>query len=661
MAKKTKKKPGKGKKRAREEEDDDEEETPPVYLAHEHRDLNVLGHIHELRLDPVTDTAVTAMYSDMMGYKAAERTARTAVGYRPGGFLDGRIYGPGLQGVSGWIRRILAYKYYHDVDMKNAGPTILCQIAKKELGECPAILEEYARDRSSVFARVRAHGMPNSTDEVLKNLFLISMYGGKYTNSPHATGANQVLAYFEKQVRRTVRKLRLVGTFKEIDGSVTEAKKKNSTINETGQFLSRVVQQNERSALLAMADYFTSNGRVVGTLIHDGLLLERIHEGSADSLSHDLLRGAENAILSATSLVIELAEKPLVPTEADWVLYNGPKVTNKIAGPFNQQIELMVQHASTLQLVRSDGYVWSLHARVKGVFEVGDADVSFVNNVLGAHPVFRGADMKDLTAWFNMNEHPRFPLMTPDKFGHSIAFQNGYLDLETLEWNADKSPPLATKHFFDRFIDDELLCASTPLWDSLLESQLGGRSRCILCDDQAKFHQDGSAYCRAHAQEGSEHLPLTQCDMLEVLIGRLFYPVGKYDQWQVMPFLKGDANTGKSTIIDVVTKMFPIGTAGAITSNTEKTYGLEALENKRIITIPDLPAGFGKIISQGDFQSMLSGESVSVARKYKTAIANKPWTVPMIGAGNFLMDYKDSSGSLSRRLVVFPFLNLVPD
>ena len=151
------------------------------------------------------------------------------------------------------------------------------------------------------------------------------------------------------------------------------------------------------------------------------------------------------------------------------------------------------------------------------------------------------------------------------------------------------------------------------------------------------------------------------CDMLEVLIGRLFYPVGKYDQWQVMPFLKGDANTGKSTVIKLVSKMFPAGSVGSITANLESGFGLESLFMKRLVTITDLPENFAKVLKQSDFQSILSGETVSIARKNKTAVNELEWKVPVIGAGNYLPDYKDASGSISRRLAVFMFVNLVPD
>ena len=115
----------------------------------------------------------------------------------------------------------------------------------------------------------------------------------------------------------------------------------------------------------------------------------------------------------------------------------------------------------------------------------------------------------------------------------------------------------------------------------------------------------------------------------------------------------------KGTVCDLVKRMFPSGSVGVITATQEEKFGLEALYQKRLVMIPDLPKKFSKIVSQSDFQSMVTGEGVSVARKNKTAVSDQDWTVPMIGAGNYLPDYNDNSGSISRRMVVFLFSVLI--
>ena len=79
--------------------------------------------------------------------------------------------------------------------------------------------------------------------------------------------------------------------------------------------------------------------------------------------------------------------------------------------------------------------------------------------------------------------------------------------------------------------------APTPLWDNLLEKQLGKRSKCSGCGTVTMFTHDEALYCADCKEDGEtvgESSPLMMCDMLEVLLGRLFYPIGKYDNWQVI-------------------------------------------------------------------------------------------------------------------------------
>jgi len=39
------------------------------------------------------------------------------------------------------------------------------------------------------------------------------------------------------------------------------------------------------------------------------------------------------------------------------------------------------------------------------------------------------------------------------------------------------------------------------------------------------------------------------------MFGRLFFPVGKYDDWQVGIYLYGKTGTGKSKIVNLISKV----------------------------------------------------------------------------------------------------------
>ncbi len=149
-----------------------------------------------------------------------------------------------------------------------------------------------------------------------------------------------------------------------------------------------------------------------------------------------------------------------------------------------------------------------------------------------------------------------------------------------------------------------------------------------------------------------------QCS-LEVQLGRLFYPIGCHDNWEVMIFAKGDAGTGKSTLCDFVKSMFPSGTIGVISATHEATFGLDSLSSKRLIMVPDMPENFDKLLDRSLWQSMVSGDQVSASRKFKRTPYTSKWQVPMIMASNYWLPYTDIAGSVSRRVLGYVFENHV--
>ena len=60
-----------------------------------------------------------------------------------------------------------------------------------------------------------------------------------------------------------------------------------------------------------------------------------------------------------------------------------------------------------------------------------------------------------------------------------------------------------------------------------------------------------------------------------VLLGRLIYELNEMDSWQVIPFLKGMASSGKSTVLLKVAKnLFEAIDVGVLSNNVEKKFGL---------------------------------------------------------------------------------------
>ena len=76
------------------------------------------------------------------------------------------------------------------------------------------------------------------------------------------------------------------------------------------------------------------------------------------------------------------------------------------------------------------------------------------------------------------------------------------------------------------------------------------------------------------------------CNWAYVMGGRLCYDIGELDSWQIIPFFKGIARSGKSTLITKVFKKFYEGEdVGVLANNIEKKFGLSAIKDLSLIHI----------------------------------------------------------------------------
>lgn len=149
------------------------------------------------------------------------------------------------------------------------------------------------------------------------------------------------------------------------------------------------------------------------------------------------------------------------------------------------------------------------------------------------------------------------------------------------------------------------------------------------------------------------------CRWMYIFIGRLLYDVGELDCWQVIPFFKGIAGSGKSTLIcKVVKKFYDADDVRVLSNNSEKKFGLWSIYDGFIFISPEIKGDI--CLEQAEFQSIVSGEDLSIARKNEKALSLQ-WKTPGILGGNEMPGWKDNSGSIIRRLVTFQFLKKVKD
>lgn len=91
----------------------------------------------------------------------------------------GRCHAKGalsLQMLPRPIRHIIASEFYYDIDMVNAGPTILSYLCKKHSISCPA-LDEYINNRDALMNEIVAEN-PGLNKEAVKTLIIATLNGG---------------------------------------------------------------------------------------------------------------------------------------------------------------------------------------------------------------------------------------------------------------------------------------------------------------------------------------------------------------------------------------------------------------------------------------------------------------------------------------------------
>jgi hypothetical protein len=142
------------------------------------------------------------------------------------------------------------------------------------------------------------------------------------------------------------------------------------------------------------------------------------------------------------------------------------------------------------------------------------------------------------------------------------------------------------------------------------------------------------------------------------MLGRMFFPLGTFDEWQVMPYLVGEAGTGKSLVLQVMMKLHREGAVAVAGSKREEKFGLANLADAELVVGMDMPQALSAALPQEMLQSMVSGEQMEVPRKNEKALQVE-WKAPVALASNHMPDYVNTGNNVGRRLAVFKFENVV--
>jgi hypothetical protein len=218
-----------------------------------------------------------------------------------------------------------------------------------------------------------------------------------------------------------------------------------------------------------------------------------------------------------------------------------------------------------------------------------------------------------------------------DKDRSLFSFRNGIFDARSgsFEKHGTRSDEkLSSSQFFDVDIDPGTLSMDpmqihTPSFDKILVDQ--------GMDNQARF-------------------------WLHALCGRMLHNVGSMDDWQVCLYIRGVAGSGKSTILKVLAMFYESDSVGYLMSDGQPIFSDQHLYDKFMNLAMDVDKKTSFNVTR--FNSMVSGEHVSVNRKHKTAL-NIKWSAPLAMASNAQPPWVDVAGNLVRRFVIYLFDNPV--
>lgn len=230
------------------------------------------------------------------------------------------------------------------------------------------------------------------------------------------------------------------------------------------------------------------------------------------------------------------------------------------------------------------------------------------------------------------------------KMRHMFSFEDGILDAKAGKFHPYEDCGL---------IDSSMACANffKIYYDSNVE-----REKLATYYRTKKFMDIPTPSLDRYL--GAQDLSKDVQKIFFALIGRSFLDVGTNDDFQVIPWLKGAAGTGKSTMLDFLKHTYQAADVAVISTDTEITFGLQSKYDKFLFIAPEVKTNFK--LPSSHFQSMVSGEAMEVCKKHQEA-EYIIWRVPGWMGGNTIPNWDDQQGSIARRIICFQFNNVPQD
>ena len=543
----------------------------------------------------------------------------------------------GHQSFRRCIRHTLAHKYYIDIDIVNCHPEILYQICYTNGIKCD-LLGRYVHEREKYLKQVQ-----NTYDcdrSLAKLLFIRLLYGGTVENWALNNQLVTDAKISDKFINELQKELKIIAKlFYDSNCSIRKVLPRDKQYDHFS-ILSYILQEWEHRVLCKVYEYLQKNQLIknnIVSLCFDGLMFKRPENIPIDTLCKQISAYIKNEM----NLELQFSEK-IMDEMLDIEVADSDKSTDPTKPvPINQLYEYVLSYSFKRNLIKTSTYVYTPTKKSPIVYEIYKTHKDYINEIFNEDSAYYTAfrhnpyNLSKICKYLEDFDESKLPFMKLNKY--IFSFNNGYLDISDLfnlkfiPYEDDKryEPHIITSVHYDIDFNIEWLTTSVSQLSTPILDQL----------------------CSYHIRDS---------DILIILygmFGRLHYEIGKHDHWNCMLFLKSGANTGKSTIGNIL--MHNHQNIGTISGKMEKNFGLQSIYDKDIIYNPDMSQNFTTLLDKSDFQKMIEGSHIDIPIKNQASINNYKWTASLFFLANYLPEYKDSSGAIPRRLCIFYLDNYV--
>lgn len=226
----------------------------------------------------------------------------------------GRLYADiGYQILPKDIRAYLARDFYFDIDIANASPTIITQLAEMNHTTLPR-LGDYCVNREKWLSKIsKTTGVDRNS---AKELVIRLLFGGQVRYWLKDCRRLYLLKHIdprlfelENEISEKTPIICNLAAFAEIRANVENDSKDRKGYNQQGRILGKIYQKVESQILQKMIEFFRSQGKMVDCLMFDGLFIRR--QTRDEQMSHTLLASCENHVFETTGYRVQLVEKKM--------------------------------------------------------------------------------------------------------------------------------------------------------------------------------------------------------------------------------------------------------------------------------------------------------------------------------------------------------------